>query len=1180
MCGILTEFPHLTSENFETSLASDYVLAHFFNNFLSLPSFPEGLHYSWEFGVFEVVSAAPGFVSARSAVHCTKSQVLCGDSTLLNKRPPIDNLYTIRRLDKEQGIQWIMKERLPFFLQSDCYIEYRLAKLLFQWYPNLCKRKKSSHVQTTMSAIQLRCSPRFDKANNPLKMLPNYVENISSKQGSDGMHSFTIPPSGQKAHVNINCSESFRRLSSCSELESSYTISSLSSSGPHFSNLECENIEEVQSKQTKLSFCFREPAAVIPQEKYVKEPSSQNFESSELELNNLATQVIKQVLNNALNTMGSQSQANISDCPSKSTGQTNCTSKEKSCECKVCQDSADGGRKGLEGQKGKVQEGNSRSGVEGRKEWDKKNREMGSRGTGQDEVPDNCFHGTCWHENSPGLEEFKTFLRETPGQKLINLWLDIEKLKSMQHREQNNRYLIRMRSRYLLSSSHSSLNAELLTRLGLSTSPCWTKDKLCSVQPRLTEALLYYWAPRFWISQSAQEGRGDTPNLGLWTEQCSSPLSDRQSHHGSLTLSPFCSDNCLPNSAHIVHTQLYSSRSRLRSSRMEKMLQALCYDSCAGLYFTHFCEQSGNQLWENAVYFWTDLKNYHELFYQDGMDPYRVQREAQVLYFTYLYSAARRSLGVDEKIRKEVYDRLMPAFEELFDKVEEHTLNILLQPWTLLVSRDTESFQKVRVQEDVRRVDGHEHRESQSEETSCQLKQVDQCSSSRFLSPFPQSTSSFKSHNVPESSSSVSTNYQGYRLGSILRLRHEIGHFMSFLQNQDASIHLACWLDLEQYRRTSQKDKAVKQERSSHITTKYLNRKYFFGPDSPASTEEQNDILRLAGGLERLKLECVSKPVVVEIQEIVRNHIEKTWLPQFLSTAEFTERQKHRAEPKAADRLSQHDYRQHRMRREAWKAEGLWMSSSKEILLFRQILLNPVTCMQFQHFVSLKGHFLENDVLFWLEVQRYKDLCHSHSDEATIQQKISTIINCFINSSMPPALQIDIPPEQAQHILENRNELGPYIFREAQMSVFSELLKFWPKFQELSSSIQEEQLLPLLQEKRVKHRARVRRQRRKEEEEDERIRSQDEQDTPTQPLSWSYSKYMAALKREEALLRRQSQLEGSISTTSDFSSTCSVKSAGSKRSNRQASRRASRADSKRSNDKRGEGREMKPKCNG
>uniref|UniRef100_A0A3B4XB43 RGS domain-containing protein n=1 Tax=Seriola lalandi dorsalis TaxID=1841481 RepID=A0A3B4XB43_SERLL len=457
---------------------------------------------------------------------------------------------------------------------------------------------------------------------------------------------------------------------------------------------------------------------------------------------------------------------------------------------------------------------------------------------------------------------------------------------------------------------------------------------------------------------------------------------------------------------------------------MEKMLQALSVDSRAGLYFTHFCVQSGNQLWENAVYFWTDLRHYHELFYQDGMDPYRVQREAQLLYSTYLYTSARRSIGVDEEIRRKVYNRLMPAFEELFDEVEEHTLNILLQPWTLLVSRDEESFQKVTTNDKLLQLS------LKYFVSFLLINQLIIAALSGLMSVSPNSWSS------------ASPNYQGYRLGSLLRHRHEIGHFMSFLQNQDASVHLTCWLDLEQYRRTPQRDKAVKQERSSHIATKYLNRKYFFGPDSPASTEQQNDIMHLAGGLERLKLECLSNVVVVEIQDIVRHHIEKTWLPQFLSTAEFTERQKHKPKVDVPIFVT-------------FIAEGLWMSSSKEILLFRQILLNPVTCLQFQHFVSLKGDFLENDMLFWLEVQRYKDLCHSHSDEATIQQKISTIINCFINSSMPPSLQIDIPPEQAQHILEKRHKLGPYIFREAQMSVFSELLKVWPEFQELSSSVEE-----------------------------------------------------------------------------------------------------------------------------
>lgn len=60
-----------------------------------------------------------------------------------------------------------------------------------------------------------------------------------------------------------------------------------------------------------------------------------------------------------------------------------------------------------------------------------------------------------------------------------------------------SRYLTLMRSWYLLNSSHSCLNAELLSRLGLTTPPCWTEERLQSVQPELTEAILHYWYARF-----------------------------------------------------------------------------------------------------------------------------------------------------------------------------------------------------------------------------------------------------------------------------------------------------------------------------------------------------------------------------------------------------------------------------------------------------------------------------------------------------------------------------------------------------------------------------------------------------------------------------------------------------------------------------------------------------------
>ncbi|XP_047454193.1 regulator of G-protein signaling 22 [Mugil cephalus] len=1143
---ISTEFPHLTAGNFESSLSSDVVLAQFFNDFLNLPSFSEGLLYNQETGLFEVTSGAAEFVSTkiRSAIKHTKLQLLTGDPAALARNPPVDNHYTVCCLDKEQGIQWIKRERLAFFLRSDCYYEYRLAKLLLQWDPNLCiHQRKSSSSRTAPPAPRLR----------------------HSSQSSKERHNVT---SNQTEHINTKSSKSSRCYSRPSEPEYPCTFSS-----------------SPQRSQTDLSLDLTERSTRVGEEQHPK-----GFDSPEQQLAYLAAKVVKHAVKDSVKSIDGESRAN-----SETEDQTNCASSDKRRECKVFQQSTGEDSERLEREKEKVQDGKRGVEWEEKTEWKERKMEVGRRVIKQENVPDICCHGTCCHGRRPGFEEFKNFLRERPGEKLLDFWMDIERLKATQHRERKNRYLQLMRNRYLLRSSQSSLNEELLSSLGLNTSPCWTEEKLRSVQPCLTESLLFYWAPRFWASRCVQEHVSS--GAGLSTEWCERPLSGVRPCHTSATLAFLHLDPDLSEPSHTVHSQFLSNRGRSRSSgKMQAMLQALFLDFRAGSPFTLFCEQSGNKLWVNAVYFWTDLRHYHELFHQDGRDPYRIQREAQLLYSTYLSSCAGRSVGVDEEIRGEVRTRMIPAFEELFDVVEVHTLNVLLEPWTLLVNRDNESFQRVCVQEEVRCIDTQEYKELQSlyEESQLKLKQVVQCSSTQFPSSTAAPARLSKGTRAAPSSSSVYPSYRGYSLGALLHQHHEFGQFMSFLQSQDASIHLTFWLELHQYGMTPQKDKAIRQERSSHIATTYLNRKYFFGSGSPATTEQQSDILRWAGGPELLESECLSNSVVMKIQDVVRNYIEKTWMPLFM-----TERQKHKAKPQAADKLSRHVYRRPRKRREAWKAEGASMSSTKEVSLFRRILLNPVTCQQFQHFVSLKGDFLENDVLFWLEVQRYKDLCHSHSDEATIQKKISTIISCFINSSTPPALQIDVPPEQAQRILEQRHKLGPYIFREPQMSVFAELLKFWPEFQELSSSVPEEQLLPLLQEKRAKHRARERRQKRKEkeeeeveeEEEDKKTRAQEGQErqesssrqdeetlddeddedetkedggrdkkqprpqsrdllTPTQTWSWSYSRYVAGLKREELQLRRRQNHLETFSAASDSSSACSVKRSYCQRSHR------------------------------
>ena len=63
--------------------------------------------------------------------------------------------------------------------------------------------------------------------------------------------------------------------------------------------------------------------------------------------------------------------------------------------------------------------------------------------------------------------------------------------------------------------------------------------------------------------------------------------------------------------------------------------------------------------------------------------------------------------------------------------------------------------------------------------------------------------------------------------------------------------------------------------------------------------------------------------------------------------------------------------------------ESKWISSSKDIIILRKALMNPVTSKQFQRFVSIKGENFENDVLFFQEVQKYK-----------VRMRVTTCVYC------------------------------------------------------------------------------------------------------------------------------------------------------------------------------------------
>ncbi|XP_054597320.2 regulator of G-protein signaling 22 isoform X2 [Nothobranchius furzeri] len=899
----------LTPDNFESFLASDEVLTNYFNDFLRLPSFSENLLYHQDSGQVQVLN--------KCQEH-NKSQFLTNDLTWT---PPVDDHHIVCCHDEEQGMQWLKRERLTFFLQSDYYFQYRLAKLLLQQDPLFkCQRRECTSSPTSCSASQLQY---------------HYQQNI------------------------------------------------MTSSHSHERTSEKRGVVNMVHGQSRLT------TVRIPSAEEAREQASE----------------------------------------------------------KKDEDDSGGGR---------------------RTEREEKPRVMGSRLTHQKTALNVSRCGICCFSRKEGMDEFRRFLRGTAGESIFYLWMDIERLKATRHSELKARTLHLMMSCYLDQSSSRAVNMVLLSDMGLSTSPCWTEKQLQSVQPKLTECLLYYWAPHFCSFKSVPN---DCPDVGLRRNICGCGCLSGVHPSFTSTLQDHVHPGfCLPHFQQRLE-QLSRRRHLISGTGTERLVQALSVESCSGMYFTHFCQQSGNQLWVNTVYFWTDLQHYHQLFHQDGSNLYAIQGEAQLLYSTYISSFARRSISVDVEVQRSVYDRLLPisqmiqravesrqpiiqllfegigkqayirlllTTQELFDDAEEHALSILLDPWTMLINQDNRLFQQVFAREVVTYIDSQEYEEPQK---PCEV---------------PEEDLRQESWQLPSAMTPSTPDYQDHGLCSILQ-NHDLKLFTSFLEKQNARIHLMCYLDLEQYKGTSEKDGDIRQQRSSQIAAKYLNENYFFGPDSPATAEQQNNVLCLAGGLERLKLECVSNPVAVEIQNIVRSLLEETWLPAFLSTEALTEQQ-HKE-----------------------KAQGSQTSGPEEILL-QQVLLNPDSCQKFELFVSSKGEFLENDARFWVEVQKYKDLFHSHCDEGVLQNKISVLIDCFIHTCMSPPLRIDVPPDQVQRILEKRYEVDPYIFREAQMSVFDKLLRFWPEFQELSSSLSDEQLLALLQRKQQQYRAKRRRQKSKEEE--------------------------------------------------------------------------------------------------
>ncbi|XP_063525483.1 regulator of G-protein signaling 22 isoform X11 [Pongo pygmaeus] len=1172
---LTAEPPTITEEEFEDSLATDDFLVDYFNEFLSLPTFSEAIRFNADYGVFEVVNDAPQLLEKQlkkilqnqqprnpiyDVIRKGKNEVKPVQMNAPDEDETINVNYNIMCLSREEGIKWIKKERLPAFLESDCYFEYRLAKLVSQvrWSKSGMNFTVGSNFSPWIVKKPPSLPPPATEEDNLVIMKKFYVSlgEASYTQTKDW---FALAKQSQQtvSTFSLPCCVPYNKLKSpaISSVSENFIfddgVHPRTKKDPSKTNKLISEFEEEEGEEEEVSVSLQDTPSqallrvYLGKKQDVDESLTMHFSTCEEFLSSyiyfILRGAIQQIVGKPVGetpdyiNFNNITKVSFDDCFESIHGKNFLselvqTTKERSEEIEQTSLSSK----------------SESAGPESRADW--------------------CVsHRTYDIGNRKEFERFKKFIKGTLGERYWWLWMDIERLKVLKDPGRHQRHLEKMKKCYLVSNGDYYLSAEILSKFKLLDGSQWNEEHLRNIQSEVLKPLLLYWwrrltpqppspwamrtsashpmAPRFCVTHSAST-KYASAELKFWHLRQAKPRKDIDPFPQMATLLPLRPKSCIPQIPEIQKEEFSLSQPpkspnkspEVKTATQKPWKRALLYP---GSSKDDVIEKGSKRMSESSkVIHLTSFTDISECLKPQLDRRYAYTEEPKYLFATYVAPSATLDIGLQQEKKKEIYMKIQPPFEDLFDTAEEYILLLLLEPWTKMVKSDKIAYKKVELVEETRQLDSTYFRKLQAlhketfskkaEDTTCEI-------GTGILSLSNVSKRTEYWDNVP-------AEYKHFKFSDLLNNKLEFEHFRQFLETHSSSMDLMCWTDIEQFRRITYRDRNQRKAKSIYIKNKYLNKKYFFGPNSPASLYQQNQVMHLSGGWGKILHEQLDAPVLVEIQKHVQNRLENVWLPLFLASEQFAARQKIKLQMKdiAEELLLQKPEKKIGV----WKpVESKWISSSCKIIAFRKALLNPVTSRQFQRFVALKGDLLENGLLFWQEVQKYKDLCHSHCDESVIQKKITTIINCFINSSIPPALQIDIPVEQAQKIIEHRKELGPYVFREAQMTIFGVLFKFWPQFCEFRKNLTDENIMSVL-ERRQEYNKQKKKLAVLEDEKSGKdgIKQYANTSVPAiktallsdsflglQPYgrqpTWCYSKYIEALEQERILLKIQEELE-------------------------------------------------------
>ncbi|KAH1177672.1 hypothetical protein KIL84_011374, partial [Mauremys mutica] len=616
------EPPDITEDAFEDYLATDDMLVNYFNEFLNLPTFAEPVKFNPDFGVFEVVNDTP---------QCLESQL---KKILHNQKPPspiydvtrkakndgqlskkssifpdfsVDPNYSIMRLEREQGIQWIKKERLPAFLKSDCYFEYRLAKLLSQvewsrtginfiidttYYPWIMKREltppfpeedeeelimRKFYVSLGKATVtQTKDWFTLAKKSQQTTTTDTITHPLVSTQ-IQGTQYWSTGPQRTIAYNHKVSPDSVPSQGTCSFSAQSYTADLYSSSS---SNLGVDSLDmeysqrslplpqrtgtaktnnvRGRSKSTEVDTSVS--IADTPSHTMLRVYLDQKWENGAEEKENLEYDGRQEMT--AFQTLdeftSTYIQYIVNESVSKLTGEPAAKSKTDmnfSKLSKVFIHELSNNQLSATAAEPLTSQNISLSNKLDSKGHciKQETEEVSSSSRSESDVTDSraawcTSHRTYDIGNRNEFERFKKFIKGTLGERYWWLWMDIERLKVLKDTRRQQRQLDKMKKLYLVSSGDYFLNSEVLFKLDLLLGDQWNTRHLKWIQPEVVKPLLLYWGPRFCVTHTAAVQTASA-KLKQWHTSHERPRTDIDPYPQMVTLLPLRAKSCIPRIA-------------------------------------------------------------------------------------------------------------------------------------------------------------------------------------------------------------------------------------------------------------------------------------------------------------------------------------------------------------------------------------------------------------------------------------------------------------------------------------------------------------------------------------------------------------------------------------------------------------------------------------------------------